>query len=126
MRKSAKTIATVSAIAALLGGLALTPQMTAAAEEKKMSPAELGKKVAENRKKGNCFGCHAYEGASLAGNMGPPLVAMKARFPDKKKLRAQVWDATDFNPESTMPPFGKHNILSEQEIDYIVEWLYTL
>ena len=51
---------------------------------------------------------------------------MKARFPDKAKLRAQVWDPQVANPGTRMPPFGKHKILSEKEIDAIVEYLYTL
>lgn len=62
----------------------------------------------------------------MAGNMGPPLVAMKARFPDKAKLRAQIWDATVANPNTAMPPFGKHKILSEKDIDLIVEFIHTL
>jgi sulfur-oxidizing protein SoxX len=126
MRNPARILTTASIIAALAGSLAFGPQVSAAEEKKEMTPAEMGKKVAENRKKGNCFGCHSYEGASLAGNIGPPLVAMKARFPDKAKLRAQVWDATKVNPDSLMPPFGRHEILSEKELDQVVEWLYTL
>jgi sulfur-oxidizing protein SoxX len=31
-----------------------------------------------------------------------------------------------FNDASMMPPFGRHGILSEQEIDAIVDYLYTL
>ena len=126
MRNPARLLTIGSVIAALAGSLAFGPQVSAAEAKKAMTPAQMGKKVAENRKKGNCFSCHSYEGASLAGNMGPPLVAMKARFPDKKKLRAQVWDATSVNSESLMPPFGRHEILSGKEIDQIVEWLYTL
>jgi len=126
MRNPARILTTASIIATLTGSLAFGPQVSAAEEKKEMTPAEMGKKVAENRKKGNCFSCHSYEGASLAGNIGPPLVAMKARFPDKVKLRVQVWDATKVNPESLMPPFGRHEVLSEKEIDQVVEWLYTL
>ena len=81
----------------------------------------------------NCLACHGVttkqrwpETLPPGGNMGPPLVAMKQRFPDKAKLRAQIWDATKANPHSVMPPFGKHQLLSETEIDYIVEWLHTI
>ena len=38
-------------------------------------------KVTFDRKKGNCLACHMIEDGELAGNNGPPLVAMKARFP---------------------------------------------
>jgi sulfur-oxidizing protein SoxX len=51
---------------------------------------------------------------------------MKARFPEKAKLRAQIWDATKANPNSMMPPFGKHEVLSDKEIDAITEWVWTL
>lgn len=87
---------------------------------------EKGKKVAEDRKKGNCFGCHMYAGAVLPGNGGPPLVAMKARYPDKAKLRAQIWDPTARNKNAAMPPMGKHGILTEEEIDAVTEWVYSL
>ena len=85
-----------------------------------------GKKVAFDRKKGNCMTCHVMPGATLAGNIGPPLVAMKARFPDKTKLRAQIWDATASNPKTMMPPFGLHRILSEKEIDLVTEYVHSL
>lgn len=125
MRKTANIITAVSAVAILLGTSVLSPSLSAA-EKKALSPAEQGKKIAENRKKGNCFACHSYEGASLAGNIGPPLVAMKARFPDKKKLYNQVADATKANPKTVMPPFGRNEILTPKEINLVVEWLYTL
>ena len=123
MRKPAKMIATASAVAVLLGTMTLVPTQSALADD---ALVKEGKKVAENRKKGNCFGCHAYEGAAMPGNIGPPLVAMKARFPDKAKLRAQIADPTKANPNSIMPPFGKHEILSNKEIDALTEWVYTL
>lgn len=85
-----------------------------------------GKKVAFDRKKGNCLACHAIAGGSLPGNIGPPLIAMKARFPSKAALRAQIWDATESNPNTIMPPFGKHRILSEKEVDLVTEFIYTL
>ena len=126
MRKTAKIISTATAIAALMGSLALAPIQSASAAEKELTPAEQGKKVAFNRKKGNCIACHSMAGGSMAGNMGPPLVAMKARFPDKAKLRAQIWDATKANPNSVMPPFGRHKVLSDKEIDLITEYIHTL
>ena len=50
-----------------------------------------GKALYVNKKKGNCIACHMIPDpdAKLPGNQGPPLVAMKARFPDSKVLRAQ-------------------------------------
>jgi sulfur-oxidizing protein SoxX len=87
---------------------------------------EKGKAVAVDRKKGNCLACHAMDDGTLPGNIGPPLVAMKARFPDKAKLRAQIWDATVANPNSIMPPFGRHRMISEEQVDQITDYIYTL
>lgn len=119
MRKPAKLIFAASAVVALLS-VTLAPITASAAS------AEEGKKIAENRKKGNCVSCHAYEGANMPGNTAPPLVAMKARYPDKAKLRAQIYDPTKANPNTIMPPFGKHGILSDKEIDAVTEWVLTL
>ncbi|KPK37731.1 MAG: hypothetical protein AMJ69_10520 [Gammaproteobacteria bacterium SG8_47] len=121
MRKSAYLVSAASAVAVLLSTMTISP--VHAADEDMVA---MGKKVAEDRRKGNCFACHDYQGVDLAGNIGPPLVAMKARYPDKAKLRAQIWDATAANPSTMMPPFGKHGVLTEKEIDAITEWAYTL
>jgi len=122
MRKPANLVAAASSVALLLGAMAMSPSIAVANE----ALVAEGKKIAEDRKKGNCFTCHDYKDAHLAGNVGPPLVAMKARFPDKAKLRAQIWDATKVNPNTMMPPFGKYEVLTEKEIDAITEWVYTL
>lgn len=124
MRKPAKFVTAVSAVAAMLGALALAPQAAIAADSK--SVVEQGKEIAFNRKLGNCLACHAIEGGDMPGNIGPPLVAMKSRFPDKAKLRAQIWDASKNNPNTIMPPFGRHHILTESQIDKVVEYIYSL
>lgn len=86
----------------------------------------LGQAVFLEQSKGNCIACHAISDpqAQLAGHQGPPIFNMKLRYPDKRLLRAQVWDATRNNPLTLMPPFGKHWILSEHEIDAVVEYIY--
>jgi len=122
MRKPVMIVAAASALAVVLGSMSFAP--IALAEDSDL--VATGKKIAENRKKGNCFTCHSYKGAHLAGNIGPPLVAMKARFPDKAKLKAQISDPTKANPNSMMPPYGKYSVLSGKEIDAIVEWVLTL
>jgi sulfur-oxidizing protein SoxX len=123
MRHIASISRTAAAVAAL-GMLAMAGSSVVLAAD--ASVVEEGKKIAFDRKKGNCLACHQIEGGSLPGNIGPPLIAMKARFPDKAKLRAQIWDATRNNPNSIMPPFGRHKILSEEEIDKVVEFIHTL
>ena len=90
------------------------------------SEIAAGKELAFNRKKGNCLACHAIAGGSLPGNIGPPLIAMKSRFPNVSVLRAQIWNASANNPNTIMPPFGKHNMLSDAEIDKIVTFIHSL
>ena len=85
-----------------------------------------GKKLAFDRKKGNCLACHMIDDGELAGNSGPPLIAMKARFPDRDVLFNQIWDPTKNNPNTFMPPFGKHGAITKDEINKIIEYLYTL
>ncbi len=85
-----------------------------------------GKEIAFNRTLGNCLACHKADDGKMPGNVAPPLIGMKARFPDKKVLRDQIWDATVKNPNSMMPPFGKHGILTENQIDKVVEYIHTL
>ncbi len=87
---------------------------------------EKGKNIAFTRSKGNCLACHYVQGGTLTGNTGPALIAMKQRFPDRKKLVLQVTDARTNNKNTFMPPFGAHGILTEQEIQLVVDWLYTL
>lgn len=123
MRQTARSIvSTACSIAVMTAAFALTPATTSAAE----SELEKGKALAFDRKLGNCLACHAMDDGQLAGNIGPPLISMKLRFPDKAKLRAQIWDATEKNPNSIMPPFGRHEMLSEEQIDLITDYVYSL
>ena len=88
-----------------------------------------GARLAQDVAKGNCLACHAMPSdakAVTSANIGPPLVAIRARFPERERLRRQVWDAGLTNPDTVMPPFGKHQILTTEEIDLIIDYLYTL
>lgn len=127
MRKTATSTVAVLSLTAFMGmSTALLPLTAGAEGEANADTIKLGKEVAFDRKKGNCLACHMIGDGPSPGNIGPPLVAMKARFPDKKKLHDQIWDPMVANPASRMPPFGKHQIISAKELDAIVEYLYTL
>jgi len=123
MRITAKVTSVFGAVSAVLVALLVSTQPVIAADG---SAIAEGKKIAFDRAKGNCLACHAIEGGELPGNIGPALVDMKQRFPDKAKLRAQIWDASHNNPNTIMPPFGRHEILTESEIDQVVEFIYSL
>lgn len=120
------TIKTLLAGAAVAVGLATAPVVLAADATAGMSNAEKGKQLAFTRSKGNCLACHQMPGAELEGNVAPPLVSMKARFPDRDVLFQHIWDQTQFNPTTMMPPIGRNKILTKQEITLVIDFLYTL
>ena len=91
--------------------------------------SETGRSAAFDKNKGNCLACHAIPNdpaATSPGDIGPPLIGMKSRFPDRSKLRAQIWDASVINPKTAMPPFGKNKILTEAEIDHVTDYIYGI
>jgi sulfur-oxidizing protein SoxX len=90
---------------------------------------KAGARLTQDVSKGNCLACHAIPGDAAAvtsANIGPPLVAIGTRFADREQLRRRIWDAGLINPDTVMPPFGKHQILTTDEIELIVDYLYTL
>ncbi len=80
------------------------------------------------RGNGNCSACHSIPAnpALVAGDMGPPMIGMKERFPDIKKLRAAIADQRVFAPDTIMPPFGRMELLTPAQIDALTTYLYTL
>jgi len=84
-----------------------------------------GETLAFDRSKGNCLTCHDIKGGDAPGNVGPPLSDMKSRYPDRNELAAIIFDETKRNPLTVMPPFGRNLILTKQEIDSVVDFLYT-
>ena len=90
------------------------------------SKAAEGQKIAFDRGKGNCLTCHVIAGGDLPGSIGPELKDIKSRYPDRNDLVAIVTDETKRNPQTVMPPFGRNRILTEQEINAVVDFLQTL
>jgi L-cysteine S-thiosulfotransferase len=88
-----------------------------------------GRQIAHDFDKGNCLACHSAprdEQAVTLANIAPPLIMMRERFPDREELRKRIWDPTVGNPDTIMPPYGKHRILTDREIDLVIDYLYTL
>jgi sulfur-oxidizing protein SoxX len=101
--------------------LAPTPVITAVSDQ-----VETDSKVLfENNNLGNCLACHAVikHPEMTAGNIGPPFIAMKARFPDKAKLHAIIYDEQVNNPDTIMPPFGRNKVLTKEQINAIVDYI---
>ncbi len=110
-----------------ISGFVISTPITAVASEPSAATIEEGKKLAFSRSKGNCLACHAIKGGSMPGNIGPALVAMKLRYPDKQKLVKKIWGVPELTiPNSIMPPFGRHGILTDSEINTITDYIYTL
>ncbi|MCB1786835.1 MAG: sulfur oxidation c-type cytochrome SoxX [Gammaproteobacteria bacterium] len=121
MYQTKKLVTTRALLLLILGGPCALPAVASDG-----ATLKLGQEVSFDSAKGNCLACHMIPGGESPGNIGPPLIAMKARFPERAVLRAQIWDATVRNPDSIMLPFGKHGVLSNDELDAVVDFLYTL
>jgi L-cysteine S-thiosulfotransferase len=99
-----------AAIGGILGALGPAPA-SAAPDAKKLVAA-------------NCEQCHEVKGITDFGNVGPSLIGLKDRYPERKDVVAIVSDETKRNQETVMPPFGRNLILTKEEIETIVDYLY--
>ena len=108
------------ALAVLIGAAGATSPAAA------QSAAAEGQNLAFDRGKGNCLTCHEIKGGDLPGTIGPALKDIKSKYPDRNDLVAIVTDETKRNPQTVMPPFGRNRILTEKEINAVVDFLQTL
>ena len=58
------------------------------------SAAAEGQKLAFDRSKGNCLTCHDIKGGNLPGSIGPELVDIKSKYPNREELVAIIADET--------------------------------
>ncbi|MDN5937634.1 MAG: sulfur oxidation c-type cytochrome SoxX [Salinisphaera sp.] len=123
LRKFEAVAAGLLVVAASLG---LAPACAQPQSGASKSDLQTGRDLAFARKDGNCLACHHIAGGEMTGNVGPALVNMKSRYPDREVLFRRIWDETQFNPMTIMPPFGRNGILTKQEIHKIIDFLYTL
>ena len=99
-----------------------------------------GKKLAINRKKGNCLACHSMPIPKQAfhGNIGPSLKGISNRY-SEGELRLRIVNPKVLNSETIMPAFYKADgfnrvikkfagktIISAQEVEDIVAYLMML
>ena len=93
-----------------------------------VTPEDLarGQQLSFQRDKGNCLACHRIATGEDPGNIGPELVNIQTKFTHKAALQKFIWDATVFNPRTSMPPFGKHDILNAEELELVVAYIWTL
>jgi sulfur-oxidizing protein SoxX len=113
----------ISAVAVAGMAIGISSTVVAGSQEEMIKE---GQSVFHTKSRGNCVACHDIPDPikNQPGTQGPMIIAMKDRFPDKAVLRAQVWDASVKNPLTIMPPMGKNDNLTEEEIDAVVEYIY--
>ena len=101
--------------------------------------AANGKKVAINRKKGNCLACHEMPipEQQFHGQTGAPLDGVADRLTEGE-MRLRMVDAKQVNSDTMMPSFFTTNqhrvlkkfqgktILSAQEVEDVIAYLKTI
>lgn len=93
------------------------------------SGAIAGRKLFLDPQKGNCAACHQAPSDPVIASrskVGPALSEIKKQYPDRARLRAVIWALNDTLPDTIMPPYGKHRILTDAEIDTVVDYLEGL
>jgi len=79
--------------------------------------------------KGACLACHqlpAGSGPATRADVGPALAGARMRELGRARLAELLQDASRANPQTVMPPFGRHRILQKAEIDALVGFLLAL
>ena len=99
-----------------------------------------GRKLAINRKKGNCLACHVMPipEQSYHGKVGPDLNGVAGRY-DAGELRLRIVNPKIVNEATIMPAFYRNDgfhrvmkkfngktIISAQDVEDIVAYLITL
>ena len=79
--------------------------------------------------KGHCIACHQLpegHGPASRADLGPRLEGSRMRALGREGLRRAIADPVRANPETLMPPYGRHKILEAGEIEALVEYLHAL
>ncbi len=100
-----------------------------------------GRKLALNRKKGNCLACHVItdlKSQPFHGKIAPPLDGVAERW-KPGQIRLRVVNSKKINRDTIMPAFYKNDgfhrllkkfkgktVLSAQEVEDIVAYMSTL
>ena len=75
------------------------------------------------RDKGHCTACHQVADAAAPASradFGPRLEGARMRELGRARLRALIHDPTLANPNTVMPPFGRHRILEPAELERLL------
>ena len=106
----------------------------------KSGDAKAGRKVAYNRKTGNCLACHKLPipEQQFHGEVGPDLKGVASRY-SEAEIRLRVVDSKKMNSDTIMPAFYRDSgftrlqkkwvgksILKAQEVEDLLAYLMTL
>ena len=106
----------------------------------KVGDPKNGRKLAINRKKGNCLACHVMPipEQQFHGEVGPDLSGVASRY-TTAQMRLRIVNPKMFNEDTIMPAFYKDSgfhrvlkkfkgksILSGQEVEDVLAYLATL
>jgi sulfur-oxidizing protein SoxX len=108
----------------LLAALSLSPAIATA--QRTAPSTQDARYLVTAEEKGHCQACHQFPNdpeIRTRATIGPALAGMRSRFPDRQKLMAVIRDARTVNPETVMPPYGPHRILTESEIAAVADYL---
>lgn len=79
--------------------------------------------------KGNCIACHQVPegwGPAVRADVGERLDAARLKGWDRARLRELLEDPMRINPDTVMPPYGRHRILDAREIERLIDYLHAL
>jgi sulfur-oxidizing protein SoxA len=79
--------------------------------------------------KGYCVSCHQVppsSGPKTSSDLGPLLEGARMRALGKDGIRAAIVDPMRANPDTVMPPFGRHQVLEPAEIERLVDYVFAL
>lgn len=88
-----------------------------------------GRELFLRQDKGNCIACHQVPegfGPAVRSNIGPRLDSGRIRSWDRERLRQFLEDPMRANPQTVMPPYGRHRLLEAGEIERVIDYLHAL
>lgn len=91
--------------------------------------AASGRDIFLQRDLGNCIACHQVSdaaGPAVRADVGPRLDAARLRGWDRDRLRSLLADPTRANPDTVMPPYGRHRLLDASAIERVIDYLHAL
>jgi sulfur-oxidizing protein SoxX len=106
----------------------------------KSGDAKAGRKVAYNRKTGNCLACHKLPipEQQFHGEVGPDLAGVASRY-SEAEIRLRIVNPKKFNDDTIMPAFYRDSgltrvqkkwagktILKAQEVEDLLAYMMTL